>query len=177
MERLVSEELYTETGRRKRAAAPVFDGKEKEKRKRNKEKMEQILLLLMSQLLSIQLVVLLLPPPPIPPPPIPPPPTTTPTIDNTPTATTVITTPNLAPNVNPALAHVNNTNIINDSNSAVTMNIPVAGSAVSSSEIPVPTTTTEENKDNKRKVISSYWSITEANAFPKLLEEFGMNWD
>ena len=51
---------------------------------------------------------------------------------------------------------MNNTNIINDSNSAVTMNIPVAGSAVSSSEIPVPTTTTEENKDNKRKVISSY---------------------
>ena len=88
----------------------------------------------------------------------------------------MITTPNLAPNVNPALAHVNNTNIINDSNSAVTMNMPVAGSAVSSSEIPVPTTTTEENKDNKRKVISSYWSITEANAFPKLLEEFGMNW-
>ncbi|EMG49494.1 DNA-binding protein, SET3 histone deacetylase complex subunit, putative [Candida maltosa Xu316] len=29
---------------------------------------------------------------------------------------------------------------------------------------------------NSAKSISSYWSITEANAFPKLLEEFGMNW-
>ena len=37
MEQLVSEELYTETGRRKRAAAPVLmgkKGKEKETKKR-----------------------------------------------------------------------------------------------------------------------------------------------
>lgn len=179
VEQLVSEELYTETGRRKRAAAPVFDGKEKEKEKK-KQRKDGTNIVVVNEPTSVNTAggtaiatattttntttanTTTT--------------TTTPTIDNTPTATTVITTPNLAPNVNPALAHVNNTNIINDSNSAVTMNIPVAGSAVSSSEIPVPTTTTEENKDNKRKVISSYWSITEANAFPKLLEEFGMNW-
>ncbi|CAI5757185.1 unnamed protein product [Candida verbasci] len=98
----LTEELYTETGRRKRAAAPTSFEKKSHKK---------------------------------------------------------VKTSRIEPEDNASITDIDKSNV-----------------ATGTAPLSTPSPSAISTDDGKRKTISSYWSITEANAFPKLLEEFGTRW-
>lgn len=124
-----SEELYTETGRRKRAAAPSFDGTEKKDQSSSQSVSSGV--------------------------------------------KKKVKKPRKDENQGPLSP--------NDTN--IPVSVPI--SAPATAPVPNPQEYNEalepevegnDSEKDRRKTISSYWSIIEANAFPGLLQEHGTKW-
>ncbi|CAH2352431.1 hypothetical protein CLIB1423_06S06282 [[Candida] railenensis] len=168
--KLVSEELYTETGRRKRAAAPIFkesnEGSEPAKKKQSKKKEDNIVS-------SADTVNTL--------------PVAVVANSSDPTKTEIVSAP-ITGLVNPEQVEIVAQPLVLDqplraadqieSIPASVVSAPVPSSsneADASQEIPEESDKFSDSKD-KKKAITSYWSITEANLFPSLLAEHGTKW-
>lgn len=166
----VSEELYTETGRRKRAAAPVFkesnDGSEPAKKKQSKKKEDTIVSLTdVVNALSVAVG-----------------PNT-----SDPTKTEIVPTP-IAGLMNPEQVEIVAQPLVVDQPLAATDQVESIPVPVVSAPVPSSANETDASQENieesdkfsdskdKKKAITSYWSITEANLFPGLLAEHGTKW-
>lgn len=118
-----SEELYTETGRRKRAAAPSFDGTEKKDQSSSQSASSGI--------------------------------------------KKKVKKPRKDENQGPLSP--------NDTNVPVSVPIPVPNTQEYNEALEAEGEGNDNEKD-RRKTISSYWSIIETNAFPGLLQDHGTKW-